>query len=588
MYRGMHEQTTLPLSRVFWLMIFLYLAGAVVIIRLFFLMILQHDFYVALAAGTQEVYAQLFPERGEVFIQDSRTKEEFPLAINRDYFLVYADTREIEHQETIPDIAKTLTDVLKFDEAKSVTVLAQLQKQNDPYEPIAEKVDEAMVETLRSKELPGIGFIRKSYRYYPENTLAAPVVGFVGKTQDSEGRDVGQYGVEGYWQEQLAGKGGFLEGARSAIGGWIPLAGRSFVPAEEGADIRLTLDRAIQFTACERLRRGMEEYGATSASLVIMQPYTGAILAMCSLPDFDPNNYGDVSDITAYNNTTIFTPYEPGSIVKPLTMAVAVQEGLVSPETTFYDSGAREGLCAKSIRNADLKSYNTQTMNGVLENSINTGMVFVVEKIGKFRFREYLEKFGFGVEEGIELDTEVSGTIDSLSENKGDKLDCYTATASFGQGITATPLQMVTAFSAIANGGTLMKPYIVERIEYTDGRIEETRPTPIRPVLSSRTTALVSGMMVNVIDRGHGKQAKIPGYYIAGKTGTAQIPGPGGYTAETNHSFVGFAPVDDPKFVMIVKFEKPRRKYAESTAVPVFHDIAEFLLQYYQVPPTRK
>lgn len=561
------------------------LAGVAIIGRLFLLMVMQHGFYTALAAGSHEVYAQLFPSRGAIYMQDSRTGEEYPLALNRDLFTVFADTREITNKETAQMIADELAVIFAYDDEKKEQILQRLEVYNDPYEPLEQRVAEDVVKQIQEKNLPGIGFARVSTRFYPEGPLASHVVGFVGKTED--GKDIGRYGVEGYWEKELAGTGGFFEGARSATGFWIPLAGRQFDPAEDGADVVLTIDRNLQYMACKRLAEAKETYGATSASLIIMDPYSGAIRAMCNVPEFDPNTYNKVESIEVYNNKAIFEPYEIGSIFKPIAMAAAVNEEAVTPQTTFFDTGSVEGVCSKPIRNADQRVYDSSTMTEVLEFSINTGMVFTVEKIGKQIFAKYLEDFGFGEKNGLELDSEESGTISSLYKNKGDKIDCYGATASFGQGITATPLQMVTAFSAIANGGTLLKPYIVEEVRHSDGRVEYYGKKEIRQVLEKRAASLLSGMLVTVVDNGHAGSAKIPGYYVAGKTGTAQIPGPGGYTDETNHSFVGFAPVDDPAFVAIVKFEKPQRRFSSATAAPVFGEIARFVLQYYQVPPGR-
>lgn len=553
--------------------------------RLFQLMVLENDFYAGLAAGAHEISAELIPRRGRILLQDSRTGEEFPAAMNRDVFVVYADTRDIVDDETAETVAEKLAEVFGYDDEKKFALFLQLNQRTDPYEPIEQRVEETLADSIRSLKLTGIGFVRRSDRFYPEGVLAAHAVGFVGKNE--AGEPVGRYGIEGYWDAALRGSGGFLEGFRSATGGWIPLAGRTFEEAEDGADILLTLDRSLQHYACERLRAGMREYEAVSASLILLDPVTGAIRALCSLPDFDLNAYNIVKEPWIFNNSAIFTPYEPGSIFKPLVMAAALNENAVSPDTAFFDSGERDGICQKPIKNAGGKSYGQQTMIGVLENSINTGMVFVAEKLGKKTFREYAERFGFGVKEGIGLDTESAGTIESLSKNTDARLDCYTATAAFGQGIAATPLQMVTAFAALVNGGRLLKPYIVEEIRDSDGSVERTRPKEIRQVVGSRAATLVSSMLVQVVDHGYGGRAKVPGYYVGGKTGTAQIPGPGGYTEDTNHSFVGFAPLDNPKFVMIVKFENPKRTYAEVTAAPVFADIAAFALKYYEVPPTR-
>jgi len=570
-------------SRIHVVAVVFCIAFAMVAFRLFVLMVWQHSFYTALANGSHETYAELFPERGTIFVQSEVTGETFPIALNRDVYLMFADTREIHDADEASDVVEKLVELFDYDEEKKEDILKRLNKEDDPYEPLDKEVLELKKMEVESYDLPGVHFVSRSERFYPEGTIAANVLGFVRK--DDDGKQVGNYGIEGYWNDVLAGTTGYIEGTRSARGSWIPLAGRSFIPAEDGADIVLTIDRTLQYQTCEILRKRMESYEAEGASLVVMEPDTGAIRVMCSLPDFDPNDYGKIENIDQYNNSAIFEPYEPGSIFKPIAMAAAVNEGLVEPGSVFHDTGSAEVGCIKPIQNAELKSYGDQTMTGVLENSINTGMVYVVEQLGKYMFREYVEQFGFGLKTGIELDTEISGTIESLYRTKNDSVDCYTATASFGQGITATPLQMATAFSAIANGGSLMRPYIIAEKKYKNGQTETTRPEEIRQILTKRTSQLLSAMLVRVIDTGQASLAQIPGYYMAGKTGTAQIAGPGGYTAETNHSFAGFGPADDPRFVVIIKFEKPKRTFSSITAAPTFAEIGELLLSYYNIAP---
>lgn len=584
LFRGKHTASRATDNRCLIIFLAIGVLGLAVIARLFFLMIIETGFYTALAKGSQEMYTKLIPERGEVFMVDSRSKETYPLAINKDFFLVFADTRLIKDDTTAKDVAEKIATVFSYDEEKKSALYTKVNKRTDPYEPIEQKIEETVMEKIKEMNLPGIGFARRSYRFYPEGTLGAQIVGFVGK--NDKGADIGRYGVEGYWQEQLAGKGGFVEGIQSAMGGWISSAGRSFEPAVDGADLVLTIDRTLQHVACNALRDGALEYEATSAALIIMDPKTGAVRAMCSWPFFDPNDYTKVSSPEVYNNATIFTPYEPGSVFKPIAMAAALNEGLVNPNTPYFDSGSRDGICQKPIQNAGNKSHGNQTMTGVLEYSINTGMVYIGELLGKQRFKKYIELFGFGVKEGIELDTENTGTIASLSENKKE-FDCYTATASFGQGLTVTPLQMATAFSALANGGKLMKPYIIDEIHEKDGKKTKTNPTELKSVLTPRVSSLISGMLVSVVDSQYGGRARVPGYHVAGKSGTAQISGIGGYSEDFNHSFIGFAPVEDPKYVMLVKYEKPKRTYAESTAAPVFGKVSKFILEYYSVPPNR-
>ncbi|MCF6276350.1 MAG: penicillin-binding protein 2 [Candidatus Magasanikbacteria bacterium] len=556
-----------------------------IITKLFILMVWQGQFYKAMAAGSHEVFAQLFPKRGIVFIQDTRTSEKYPLALNRDFFLLFADTRLIENQDDIENIIEKLSDIFEYEDEKKDEIRLQLSKKDDPYEPIEKKVDEKTKEIIDALELPGIAFIRSSHRFYPEENLGAHIIGFLGK--DSGGNSVGRYGVEGYWDKELSGSGGFYEGLKSAVGNRIAFGDVKFEPARDGANITLTIDRTIQFQTCKILQEAMEEYEAQSATAIVMDPNTGAIRAMCSLPDFNPNNYGSVKSVSVFNNSAIFTPYEPGSIFKPIVMAAAINESVLTPQTYFYDTGVKEGVCDTPIKNAEGRIYEDQNMIGVLENSINTGMVFVVERLGKENLRTYIENFGFGAKNGLKLDTEVGGTLESLSRNKSNKVGCYTATASFGQGITATPLQMTSAFGSLANGGLFLRPYVVEEIDYSNGKIEKTKTKEIRRVISGSSSSLISGMLVNVVDNGQAGGAKVSGFYVAGKTGTAQISGIGGYTDETNHSFVGYAPIDDPQFVLFIKFEKPQRSYSSMTAAPTFGKIAKFILEYYGVPPSR-
>ncbi len=563
----------------------LFVGIALIIGRLFYLMIWEHDFYTALAASTHETSRALIPKRGEIFIQDSRTGATFPVALNQDVYLMFADTRLIKNNESAEHIASKLAEKFNYSAERKIAVLTQLNKRTDPYEPLEQKIDQKKADAIRELDLEGIGFVRVSQRYYPEKNLAASVIGFVGKNKD--GADWGKYGIEGYWQAELAGHGGVAEGLRSGNGLIQP---RSLKPAQNGTDLILTIDRTLQYKACERLRQGMIEYEAESAALVIMDPFTGAVLVMCSLPDFDPNKYNQVESIDVFNNQTIFTPYEPGSIFKPIGMAAALNENVVTPATAYTDTGRRDGVCQGSIQNAGNKTHGAMDMTMVIVKSINTGMVHVVDRLGKNIFTTYVKKFGFGVETGIDLDTEVSGTIDSLMLNKGTKLDCYSATASFGQGITVTPLQAATAFSAIANGGNLMRPYVVKEKRFADGHVEITKPKTEFSMLSRRGASQIANMLVTAVDTGYAGRARVAGHRVAGKSGTAEIADSNGrgYTKTYNHSFIGFAPVENPKYVMIVKYEKPTKfPYAESTSAQVFGELSKYLLEYYQVPPSR-
>lgn len=566
-------------------LVFLLLAGWI-IVRLFILQVMQHDYYTLFALNTHEISEKLYPRRGEIYFQDSRTKMVYPAAVNKDFYLVYAVPEEVVKAKQVETTVATVMTILSIsDEEQKKSFLQKLSKGDDPYEPIAKKVPEDTVMELRRAELAGIYATPQRYRYYPEEHLAGPVLGFV-KTEEG-GTMIGQYGLEGYWDKKIAGKGGFVSGERGALGGWITLANRTFLEPEDGLSLVLTIDRALEYKACETLRRGLVDYKAKSASLIMMDPGSGAILAMCSLPDFNPNNYSHVEDVAAFNNTSVFTPYEPGSVFKPITMAAGLDMGLITPETTYTDPCERT-INGRPIRNADLRCYGKQTMTNVLEKSINTGVVFVQEKMGNERFKEYIERFGFGQKTGVTLNAEVAGDISSLN-NKGH---IFGATASYGQGIAVTPLQLAVAYSAIANDGKLPKPYIVEELRYANGKVEKTLPETTEQVIAPRSAKLLSGMLTSVVENSY-RAARVPGYYVAGKTGTAQIAEKGGYSAtRTNHTFVGFAPADAPRFVLVVKYEepayRPEWRWAESTTAPVFKEVMQFALDYYGVPRERQ
>jgi len=344
--------------------------------------------------------------------------------------------------------------------------------------------------------------------------------------------------------------------------------------------------------ACNKLAEAASRHGADGGSVVVIEPSTGAILAMCSWPDYDPNNYTDVKDINIYNNPAVFEQYEPGSVFKVITTAAGIDSGKISPETYYQDKGfvIIEGW-PKPIKNSDFESFGGHgqvNMMTMLELSLNTGAIFAMQKTGIHEFADYVGKFGFGEKTGIELETEAVGNINSLRADNIRPVEA--ATASFGQGITVTPLQMTSAFAAIVNNGILMQPHLVKEVISPNGNKVKTEPREIRRVISERAALLVTGMMVSVVENGHSKQAGVEGYFIGGKTGTAQVADKErkGYSAKTIHSFIGFGPVDDPKFVMLVKLDDPKdARFAESSAAPLFRQIAEFILNYYQVPKER-
>jgi len=315
-----------------------------------------------------------------------------------------------------------------------------------------------------------------------------------------------------------------------------------------------------------------------------MEPKTGAIRAMANWPVFDPNEYNKVENINVFLNPAIQEIYEPGSVFKPITMAIGLDSKKVTPNTTYIDKG-QVRIKNSVISNVDGKSYGEQNMIQVLEKSLNTGAVFVQQSIGEDIFQEYIQRFKFDQPTGIDLAGEISGNIANLFTGREINL----ATISFGQGITMTPLGLITAIGALANDGKLMRPFIVEKIISLDGKETIIKPELIDRVIYAETAEAITKMLVSVVENGYGKPAQLSGYDIAGKTGTAQIADleKGGYSEETIHSFVGYAPAFDPRFVILIKIDKPQGiRFASDSVSPVFKRLAEYLFHYLEIPPS--
>ncbi|MFA6392397.1 MAG: penicillin-binding protein 2 [Patescibacteria group bacterium] len=547
----------------------------VIVIRLFSLQILQHSFYEAMAAGQHAISQLLLPDRGEILSYDNYSDEPHSVATNLDVNLVFAVPKSIENPE---ETADKLSNYFNLDKEMLVN---KLSKENDVYEPIVHNVSDEKWEELKKMEIPGVDAITERSRYYPEKETFSHLTGFIGFSDDQR---VGQYGIEGYFDKELSGEQGFLNTEQDAKGTWITVGNTSLEEAKDGDSIVLTIDHAVQFFVCDKLAEAVQKHGASEGSAIVMDPSTGAVLAMCNAPIFDANNYNEVEDIETFINSAVSDQYEPGSVFKPLAMAAALDMGKVTPSSTYEDTGEVK-IGKYTIRNSDLKANGIQTMTNVLELSLNTGAIYSVQQIGNEAFYQYVQDFGFGEKTGIELDGENPGDISSLSKLG----DIYSATASYGQGITVTPIQLISAYAAAVNGGKLMKPYVVEKVIKENGFEVKTEPEFIRQVISAETSRTLRAMLVSVVNKGHAARAQIKGYFIGGKTGTAQIArtdGAGYDVSRHNDTFVGFTPVDDPKFVVLTKINDPKGvAWAESTAVPLFGEIMKFLVDYYQIPP---
>lgn len=529
------------------LIFFLFLIfGAAIISRLIFLQILNRNFYKALSQGLHSSFQETQIERGEIFLKDGE-----PLAINIDLPFVFASPRKIEKLE---ETAEALSQILNLDKN---SVLEKLKKDNF-YSLLKRKLTQKEVDDLKKSKFAGVYLEEEKVRYYPQENLASQLIGFLGA------QGTGQYGLEESFND-------ILENGQDT-------------EAKKGPDLILTIDYNIQFKAEKLLQEAKENLEIESGQIIVIEPNSGKILTLAHFPNFNPNQYEKYAkeeNLEIFKNSVTQKLFEPGSVFKPMTMAGALNEGKITPETTYHDPGEIK-IGGYKIYNYARRTYPGElTMTNVLEKSINTGAVFAETQLGEALFLNYIEKFGFFEKTGIDLP-------EVYSENEEFKkgYEINFATASFGQGIEMTPIQLARAYCVIANGGKLIKPYLVEKILENGNLVKEIQLETSLPIISSKTSRQLTAMLVSVIENGYGKSAKIPGYYIAGKTGTAQVAEGGVYSPDKSiQTFVGFAPAFDPKFLILIKLDNPKTKTAEYSAVPIFHDLAEYIIHYWQIPP---
>lgn len=549
----------------FGLFVSLFIAIA---LRLLYWTLVKGDELRAQAASQYVVERSLPAVRGGILSSDGS-----PLAMNQAAYLVYGEPRRVKAMNTF---VRTVSSVLALDEQ---LLLTQLSDPNRLWVPIAHKVETPKMSVLKSLGLDGLGFEKEPKRYYPEASMAAYILGFVGS--DANGQDKGYFGLEGYYDRELRGKDGMQMMEKDVRGAPILIGDATRIEAEDGRTLILWADRTVQGIVERRLQEGMKKYGASDGSVVVMDPKTGGILAMAAYPSYDPENFR-AFEKSLYKNPIVASAYEPGSTFKVLVMAAAIQEKLVTPATTMEETGPVR-IGEYSIRTWNQQYHGTLTMTKVLEYSSNVGMVYVAGKLGKENLLAYLRSFGFGTATGVDVEEESAPQL--RNDNEWSAIDL--ATASFGQGIAVTPIQMVRAVGALANDGNLMEPHVVKEIRDSRGRTVPVRPKKVRQVLSPATANVIAEMMVAAVDNGEAKWAKPKGYRIAGKTGTAQIPVAGHYDEKkTIASFVGFAPADNPKFVMLVTLREPTSSpWGSETAAPLFFTIAGDLFRYLGISP---
>jgi len=582
----------------------LLIACITLVARLFSISIGKHAFYTAQAQQQQNITLDILPKRGTIYLQDAASHAMVVAAESQESYALSATPTFVKHKAEYAHLFATL---FNLDEG---TILASLSRNSQYMNPIVENLSQSDVQkaedamnklavqfdpkyTAQSINLDpnqgnilyfinGTFFIRQYTQTYPQGGLLGQVIGFVNQ------KGQGEYGIEGYFDNQLRGYAGQVREERDSLGNLLGTNGE--VEGQDGTNYELTIDVNVQNFIENALNQEVQYAEAKGGSVIVMDPKTGNILGMASTPSYDPNNYNTAAsqDISVFDDPTVSKQWEPGSIFKPIIMAGALDNGVVTPDTAndFAESVTVDGY---KIETALRRAYGHETMSDVIVNSDNVAMVWVANQMGNQMMATMINKFGFGSPTGVELKNEIGGTVTPVSKWS----DVSRATTSFGQGIAVTPLQVITAYTAIANNGILAKPNIIKATIGQDGAVDPTPTQQGTQIIKPQTASDVRAMMNAMVTKEF-NSAGVPGYNnIGGKTGTAQVPNPagGGYLQDAyNHSFMGMFPISNPQYLVLVKIDQPNIQktgiYAEDTASPLFKKITQYLLNYYQIPPT--
>lgn len=572
------------------LLCFFFVVLGIFVCRLFVIQVLEHNKYKAMASDQYWNLQDIPARRGNILSSDG-----FLLATTQNHYLIYAEPQKIlEKDKTAETLAKIITK-FKAKDAKEAETMepAYLERfkvivgSNLVWAILEHNITPPQKEEIDALKLEGIGFEEEPVRYYPEGSLAAHVLGFV--ASDDKGVKTGYYGIEGRLDGDLRGKPGRVVEERDATGSPILVGGHTRVDPINGRDVVLTINRSVQYIVEKKLKEGVEKYDAASGSVIVMDPFTGDIVAMANYPTYDPANFTDEVKETTQSpqrktlertNLAISETYEPGSVLKGLTISSAIDLKKITPQTTFEDNGPVY-YSGYFIDNWDGKHYGTQNIIQLLQKSNNIGASWVGHQVGAKDLYKYFENFGLGVRGGLDLEGEDTGSL----RDYNDWTDIDLANISFGQGVSATPLQVVNAFNAIANGGNLMQPKIISKIVDVNKTIDMPMKI-VRRVISKETSNTMVDLLEQAVSGGESKYFNIKNYRVSGKTGTAQIPLNGKYSPDkTNATFVGFL-TTSKKFSMIVRLDRPGTStFAAETATPLWMQITDELVKYYGIAP---
>ncbi len=535
--------------------------------RLFYIQGIKASFYQNLAEDQRLRDVRVEPMRGTLFDRKMNT-----LAFSFDTEAVYAIPAQLKNPQADAEIVAEILNLPEKEVYSKMTKKASfvwLKLRPLPEE--AQKIKEA--------RLPGVEIAQKAQRFYPQRGLAAHLLGISGI--DNQGLE----GLEQYYDQYLRGIPGSEQAEYDSKGNHIPLGERRFIEAQNGASLVLTIDQVIQYIAERELEKAVLENGAKRGAVILMDPTNGEILALANYPTFDPNHYSQYPGANR-RNWVLADQYEPGSTFKIITAAAALEEGIVRRDSQFYDPGYII-VEDRTLRCWRAGGHGSQTFIEAVENSCNPVFASLALRLGQEKFLEYIKAFGFGQQSGLDFPGEAKGIVPPLSRIKNVEL----ATIGFGQGISITPLQLLSALAVIANGGELVRPHFVKEIRTPDGQeVLETFDKKIaRRVISKQTADELALILSSVVENGSGNRAQIPGYRVAGKTGTAQKAGRGGYGQERIASFIGFAPVDNPKVAAIIILDEPQGpvKYGGVIAAPFFSSIVGDTLKYLAVAPSK-
>ena len=548
--------------------------AAVVIVRLVMIQVIEHEQHETFADRTWVIETK--GPRGAILDRNG-----FPLATSIDAWEIHVDTRLWARSQFQPTAAsRRLAELLRADESLVLALAAQTHADGGHDALIAYGLSNALGAQIHAEALHGVQVRKTSSRRYLEGSMAATVIGLVGRDEQ------GLAGLEYELDSTLAGEAGLLIQEVDGLGQPIPFGPRAESPYEQGATIVLTIDRNLQWIAETTLLNAVQQWDAEGGHIIMMDPRNGDILALASLPTYDPMtiDLDDPDSIALLRSRAASDIYEPGSTLKIITMAAALDVGIVSPETTFVDTGAVV-IEDRTIKNFDLSYHGEQTMTQLLQRSLNTGSVWVVQQLGARKYYEYVYKFGFGESTQSGLPGEIGGVVTDSTDITWSPAQL--ATNSFGQGIAVTPLQVVQAYATIARGGEPIRPRLVTAV-ITDEGVTRYEPRTGERVISRETAATLTWMMQAVVDGVLGHPAQTDGWPVAGKSGTSDVVEGGVYLEnESLASFAGFAPADDPRVVVLIRIDRPQGEiYGGIVAAPIFSELMRVVLPYLGVPPT--